>query len=166
MQGDGTSTGMDLTYAWHRSNDKGATWVRTYLPGYNTDTLSFAANVNRAAMYMCKITDGSGTAIWSDPVKLQVLSAELKILAQPVSTTCAYGQTASFTVVAQGDTLKYQWYSSSDGESWSASYLAGYNTDTFSFIVNTNRATKMYKCVITDVVGKTVETDTVSVTIR
>ena len=78
----------------------------------------------------------------------------------------ATGETASFTVAAQGDTLKYQWYSSSDGESWSASYLAGYNTDTFSFIVNTNRATKIYKCVITDVVGNTVETDAVSVTIR
>ena len=156
--------GMDLTYLWYRSNDKGNTWTQTYLSGYNTNTLSFSANANRAAMYMCKITDGSGKAIWSEPVKLQVLSAELKILTQPVSTTCAAGETVTFTVEAQGDSLKYQWYSF-DGAEWKMSYLPGYNTDTFSFEVNANRASKSYKCIITDVAGNTVETNAVNVTI-
>ena len=158
--------GMDLTYLWYRSNDKGATWIQTYLSGYNTDTLSFSANANRAAMFMCKVTDGSGKAVWSDPVKLQILSAELKILTQPVSVTCANGETAAFTVDAQGDTLRYQWYYSADGEKWTMSYLTGYNTNTFSFAVNESRAAKMYKCIITDAAGSTVETDTVTVTIR
>ena len=67
---------------------------------------------------------------------------------------------------AQGNSLKYPWQASSDGVEWTPSYLSGYNADTFSFIVNTNRATKMYKCVITDAAGNTVETDVVSVTIR
>ena len=158
--------GMDLTYLWYRSNDKGATWNQTYLSGYNTNTLSFVGNVGRAAMYMCKITDGSGTVVWSSPVKLQILSAELKILSQPVSTTCAAGETVTFHVDAQGDTLKYQWYGSTDGVNWEKSYLSGYNTDTFSFAVNATRAAKVYKCVITDVAGNTVETDIVSVTIN
>ena len=158
--------GMDLTYLWYRSIDKGNTWTQTYLSGYNTATLSFAANANRAAIYMCKITDGSGKAIWSSPVKLQVLSAELKILTQPVSTTCANGETATFHVNAQGDTLKYQWYGSTDGVEWTPSYLGGYNTDTFSFTVNATRAAKVYKCVITDAAGNTVESDAVSVTIK
>ena len=158
--------GMDLTYLWYRSNDKGATWNQTYLSGYDTNTLSFAANTNRAAMYMCKVTDGSGKTVWSDPVKLQILSAELKILTQPVSVTCASGETAIFTVEAQGDTLAYQWYASSDnGETWTMSYLTGYNTNEFSFAVNAARAAKLYKCVITDVAGNTVETDTVFVEI-
>ena len=158
--------GMDLTYLWYRSNDKGATWNQTYLTGYNTNTLSFDANTNRAAMYMCKVTDGSGTSVWSEPVKLQILSAELKILSQPVSMTCAAGETAVFTVEAQGDTLAYQWYVSSDnGETWTMSYLTGYNTNELSFAVNAARAAKLYKCIITDVAGNTVETDAVSVTI-
>jgi len=160
------ATGTDLTYKWYRSNDKGATWIETFLSGYNTDTLSFVATNARAAMYMCKITDGSGNAIWSSPVKLQILSAELKILTQPESITCASGATAIFTVKAQGDSLKYQWYASSDGgESWTASYLTGYNTAEFSFAVNATRAAKLYKCVITDAGGNTVETNYVSVTI-
>ena len=98
--------------------------------------------------------------------KLQILSAELKILTQPSNVTCANGATATFTVEAQGDTLKYQWYSSADGgATWTASYLTGYNTDTFSFAVNASRAARLYKCVITDVGGNTVETDYVAVTI-
>ena len=158
--------GTDLTYLWYRSNDKGATWNQTYLSGYNTDTLSFVGTVARAAMYMCKVTDGSGKVVWSEPVKLQILSAELKILAQPESITCASGATATFTVEAQGDGLKYQWYASSDGgETWTVSYLGGYNTATFSFAVNATRAAKLYKCVITDAGGNTVETSVVSVTI-
>ena len=157
--------GMDLTYAWYRSNDKGATWIQTFLSGYNTNTLSFAASAGRAAMYMCKITDGSGNSIWSSPVKLQILSAELQILTQPMNMTCTDGETAAFTVEAQGDTLKYQWYSSADGVSWTPSYLTGYNTDTLSFAVTPNRASKVYKCVVTDISGNTVETDPVSVTI-
>ena len=157
--------GMDLTYLWYRSNDKGVTWNQTYLSGYNTNTLSFVGVAGRAAMYMCKIIDGSGKAVWSSPVKLQILSAELKILTQPVSTTCANGETVTFSVNAQGDSLKYQWYASVDGVNWDKSYLGGYNTDTFSFTVNASRAAKMYKCVITDVAGNTVESDVVSVTI-
>ena len=161
-----TATGTDLTYQWYRSNDNGATWTKTYLGGYNTNTLSFAASASRAALYKCQITDGSGTIIWSNAVKLQILSAELKILTQPVNMTCANGATATFTVEAQGDGLKYQWYSSADGgETWTASYLTGYNTATFSFAVNATRASRLYKCVITDAGGNVVETNYVSVTI-
>ena len=158
------AAGTDLTYSWYRSNDKGATWIQTYLSGYNTDTLSFVATEARAAMYMCKITDGSGHFIWTSPVKLHVQTAELAILTQPENVTCAAGTTASFCVEAQGDGLKYQWYASSDGgETWTASYLSGYNTANFSFTVNEARASRLYKCIITDSAGNTVETDWVSV---
>ena len=158
--------GMDLTYQWYRSNDKGATWKLTYLSGYDTDTLSFVAIADRAAMYMCKITDGSGKVIWSEPVTLTVLSAKLAIVNQPTNVTCANNDTATFTVEAQGDGLKYQWYySDDDGETWTASYLSGYNTDTLSFVVTATRAAKIYKCVITDASGNTVATNAVSVTI-
>ena len=45
--------GMDLTYQWYRSNDGGNTWVKTYLDGYDTDTLYFKANASRCAVYRC-----------------------------------------------------------------------------------------------------------------
>ena len=162
-----TAVGSDLTYQWYRSDDDGATWYQTYLDGYNTDTLSFKATTQRAVKYLCKITDGSGKSVWSAPVKLQILSGELAILEQPVSVTCRLGETAKFTVKAQGDSLKYRWYASADGgETWTMSYLDGCDTAEFSFVVNALRASKVYKCVITDVAGNTVQTDVVSVTVE
>ena len=160
------AAGNNLSYTWYRSNDKGVTWIQTYLSGYDTNTLSFAANASRAAMYMCKVTDGSGYSVWSDSVKLQVLTGALQILTQPESVTCVNGATAAFKVAAQGDGLKYQWYASADGgETWTETWLGGYNTDTLSFVVTAARAAKLYKCVITDAAGNTLETDPVSVTI-
>ena len=159
------ATGRDLTYQWYRSNDNGNTWIKTYLGGYNTDNLSFSANAARAALYRCQVTDGSGTSAWSNIAKLQILSAELKILTQPASVTCANGATANFTVAAQGDALQYRWYCSSDGSSWTYTYLGGYNTPSLSFSVTAARAAKLYKCVITDAGGNTAESTPVSVTI-
>ncbi len=159
------ATGNNLTYQWYRSNDNGATWILTYLSGYNTDTLSFTANAARSALYKCKITDGSGKTVWSNNARLQLLSAALKILSQPKSMTCANGAAAVFAVEAQGDSLNYRWYSSSDGSNWDYTFLTGYNTERLSFTVTTARAAKLYKCIITDAGGNTVETNAVSVTI-
>jgi hypothetical protein len=70
-----------------------------------------------------------------------------------------------FHVEAQGDNLKYPWYASSDGITWSKTYLDGSTTDTLSFSVTAAPAAKVYKCVITDIGGNTVETGAVSVTV-
>ena len=69
-------------------------------------------------------------------------------------------------MAARGENLKYRWYCSTDGgETWTETWLTGYNTDTLSFIVNALRASKIYKCVVTDRYGSVVETASVSVTI-
>ena len=161
------ATGMDLTYQWHRSDDGGITWERTWLPGCETATLCFDVTAARAVMFKCKVTDGSGTAVWSNPMKLTLVSAELAILSQPTDVTCAIGETAVFTVVAQGDGLKYQWYVSYDqGANWDKTYLGGSETNELSFEVNKDRATRVFKCVITDVAGNTVETNTVKINLQ
>ena len=161
------ATGMDLTYQWHRSDDGGITWERTWLPGCETATLCFDVTAARAVMFKCKVTDGSGTAVWSNPMKLTLVSAELAILSQPTDVTCAIGETAVFTVVAQGDGLKYQWYVSYDqGANWEKTYLGGSETNELSFEVNEGRATRVFKCVITDVAGNTVETNTVKINLQ
>lgn len=113
-----------------------------------------------------KVADGSSKVVWTDPVNLTIWSAELKKLTQSVSVTCAAGENVSFNLEAQDDTLKYQWYASADnGATWTLSYLAGYNTNSFSFMVNTACTVKLYKCIITDAAGNTVETDIVTVMI-
>jgi hypothetical protein len=161
------ATGSDLTYQWYRSDNQGIVWEKTWMEGYNTDTLSIVANASRAGLYKCQITDGSGNSIWTDLVKLRIISAELQILAQPESVTCKLSETAAFTVEAQGDSLRYQWYVSSDnGATWSKTWLGGYNTDTLSFVVIASRAAKSYKCVITDACGNTVTTQVVTIQVN
>ncbi len=67
------ASGTDLQYVWYRSNDQGGTWIKTYLSGFNSDTLSFIANKNREALFRCVVTDGSGTSVWGKPMKLTLL---------------------------------------------------------------------------------------------
>ena len=151
--------GMDLTFAWYRY-DNGSL---TKLEGFDGAVLNLEAGTETAGKYLCKIADGSGKTLSTNVVSL---SLRAQIISMPGSITCAAGETAEFTVEALGDNLKYRWYYSTDGgETWTETWLGGYNTDTLSFMVTVARAAKIYKCVITDRYGETVETDPVSVTI-
>ena len=95
---------------------------------------------------------------------MKILSAKLSISTQPKNFVGAIGDTASFTINAQGDTVRYRWYlSSNGGTTWSECWLDGYNTNTLSFYVTAARAANLYKCVVTDVAGNTISSNTVSV---
>ncbi len=91
-------------------------------------------------------------------------SSDIKITAQPESAVMTAGQTVTFTVAAEGENLKYRWYRSADGETWTETWLTGYNTNELSFVVNATRAGYAYKCVITSGTA-TVESNPVSVVI-
>jgi hypothetical protein len=69
-------------------------------------------------------------------------------------------------VNATGDNLTHRWQVSTDGgETWTETWLTGYNTECLYFTLNALRASKLYKCVITDRYGDVVETNVVSATI-
>jgi len=161
-------TGNGLVYQWYYSSDHGSTWTKCTSPGYNTDTLQVALRAYRNGyQYKCVITDAFGESVASNVVSMTVKASEITIVHQPESVENAVlSQLYQFTVVAEGDNLTYRWELSTDGgESWTISYLGGYNTDTLFFSVTAARASKLYKCVITDAAGNSVETNTVSVTI-
>ena len=151
--------GMDLTFTWYRYENGSL----TKLEGHDTAVLNLEAGVETMGKYLCRITDGSGKTLSTSVVTLGLYA---QILTQPESVICAAGETASFTVEARGENLKYRWYYSTDGgETWTETWLTGYNTVTLSFLVIASRAEKIYKCVITDRYGNTLETNFVSVTI-
>ena len=119
---------------------------------------------SRQGLFMCKVTDGSGTVAWSGIGQMKILSAMLDITSQPENFVGAVGDTASFTVGAQGDTVKYRWYLSSDGgTTWSECWFDGYNTATLSFYINAARAANLYRCVVTDIAGNTITSNAVTV---
>ena len=158
------ATGTDLTYQWYWSKDNGETWEKCYITGYDTDTMSFVAIPSRVAMFRCEVTDGSGTSAWTNAAHMKILSAELSITGQPQNYVGAIGDTASFTIAAAGDTVRYRWYVSTDGgTSWTECWFDGYDTDTLSVALNASRMSLVYRCVVSDIAGNTLTSNTVGV---
>ncbi len=70
----------------------------------------------------------------------------VKITTQPVGTTGAVGATATFTVVAEGSGLGYQWYvSKDDGATW-LNLGSSYRDATLSFTVKATQNNYLYRC--------------------
>ena len=75
---------------------------------------------------------------------------EFAITAQPEDATATAGQTATFTVTAQGVNMSYCWRYSRDGINWYNTTMEGHSTDTLSVPALVSRNGYQYLCVITD----------------
>ena len=89
-----------------------------------------------------------------------LLNAELIIYSKPAITTHpatvtkAAGETAKFTVKATGTNLSYQWqYRTGAGQSWSNSWLTGYNSATLTVKAESYREGYQYRCKISNSLG-------------
>jgi hypothetical protein len=129
-----TATGSSLTYQWFNENGAipGAT-SRTYLTGV-------------AGVYRVVVTNAvSSASVTSVTVTVTVppVIAAPTITTQPVSTSVAAGATATFTVVASGTNLGYQWFNSNGA-------IAGETRPSFSTGVAGD-----YRVVVTNASGST-----------
>jgi len=97
-----TATGTaPLTYQWHKDN--------TTLSGQTSSTLTISsATSGNAGGYYVVVTNGSGSTT-SDTATITVVSAPV-ITTQPASQSVNLNSPATFTVVATGASLSYQWY--------------------------------------------------------
>ena len=98
VEATGTET---LTYQWWRGE--------TMIDGATTSTYRIAATVNGddGAVFKVVVTNSAGKAT-STSATLTV--APVRITTQPAAQTVDYGQTASFSVTAEGSgTLTFQW---------------------------------------------------------
>ncbi len=84
----------------------------------------------------------------------------LAITVEPEDVEASIGDTAVFTVVAEGDNLSYQWQlSSNGGAKWYDTSIEGNQTDTLSVQVRTaTRFNQIFRCVVTDGNGNSVTT--------
>ncbi|MBQ1413374.1 MAG: leucine-rich repeat domain-containing protein, partial [Clostridia bacterium] len=107
--------GEELTYQWQLSDDMGETWRNS-----STRIATYSATVteaNNGRYVRCVVTDKKGNTDISDEASMTL--SMLKILANPANVTAEKGKIASFTVVAAGEGLKYQWQLSDDeGQNW------------------------------------------------
>ena len=153
--------GSLLKYQWQVL--KNGTWTNCSInDGARTDTLSLEIKSSRdGSKYQCVITDKHGNSIVSDEVTLTVDEA-LTILEQPADYSGSKGETATFTVAAQGEGLKYQWQVLKNGTWTNCSINDGAKTNKLSLEIKESRNGSKYRCVISDKNGASVTTDEVT----
>ena len=155
--------GEGLTYQW-QVNSSG-TWKNSGLTGYNTSTLSVdITNSRNGNKYRCIVSDISGVSIISEEVILTVGKA-ISITTQPSNYTGPVGSVASFSVVAEGTGLTYQWQVNSSG-SWKNSTLTGAKTNTLLVDITRSRNGNKYRCIITAANGSKIYTNEVQLIVR
>lgn len=99
-------------------------------------------------------------------VTLSVAASAITITSQPENYTGKVGETATFTVVAEGDGLSYQWYyKNANSSTWHASGMEGANTSSISVPVAMYRDGQQYRCEITDTEGNVVTSDAAVVSV-
>ena len=153
------ATGSGLTYQWYYKN-AGAS--KFYASTNTTPTYSVTVNersVNRQVY--CEITDVHGESLTTDTVGIYV-NETFEITEQPADVYVdALGETATISVEATGSGLTYQWYYKNAGAS---KFFASTNTTpTYSVTVNERSENRQIYCVITDVHGESLTTDTVGI---
>lgn len=162
-----TASGKNLKYQWQTLQVGAAEWKNTTLTGYNTATLKVSADVSKSGrQYRCVITDGNGNSMVSNAATLTVTSGP-SIKTQPSDVTVNSGETATFSIMASGTGLKYQWQTLQVGAAaWKNTTLTGYNTATLKVKADVSKTGRQYRCVVTDKNGKTVTSNAATLTVN
>jgi len=155
-----TATGEELSYQWYYMPPTESEFFKA---SNVTDTYSVVtAARHNGYKYYCVVTDANGNSVQTNIVSL-TLNGELVIVTQPQDYTGTIGETASFTVAAEGDGLSYQWYYMPPTES--EFFKASNKTDTYSVVIAARHDGYRYYCVVTDAYGNSKQSDTVCLTV-
>ena len=97
-----SAEGAQLTYQWHRDG--------VAIPGANAAsyTLEPVALPDAGARFRCVVANVTGSVTSRDAL-LDVRRLPPRVLTAPVDVTTLEGEDATFTVVAEGSDLSYQW---------------------------------------------------------
>jgi len=154
--------GEDLTYEWYYANAGSDTFVRTRAFTGNTYKVKMNAARDGRRIY-CVVTDIYGNTVTTDTVTLHMTPAEqvLRITRQPVSVTVAAGQMAHVDFEAEGEDLTYTWYyATADSDVFVKT--SAFHTNRYYVPMTATRDGRRVYCVVTDIYGNTVTTDTVT----
>ena len=149
--------GTGLSYQWQYYS--GGTWNNF---GSNKTTVSLTVSSSHNEMqYRCKVKDSSGNITCSNTAKIHITNLPLTIKTQPKDYTGAVGTKATFSIVAQGSGLSYQWQYYSGGK-WNN---FGSNSSQVSLTVSNSHNGMKYRCIVKDSSGKTVTSNVVTITV-
>ncbi|RYE22284.1 MAG: hypothetical protein EOP51_13650, partial [Sphingobacteriales bacterium] len=136
------ASGTAVTYQWQVSTDAGVTFTNitaATAATLNLTAVTTAMNNNR---YRVLLSDCNPGGLTSTAVALTV-NSPAAITTQPAATTICTGANATFTVVATGTGISYQWQLSTDGgTTWNniaAATLASYQVSNATAAANGNQ---------------------------
>ena len=157
------ATGTGLKYQWYYRKKGVSDWSKW---GTRT-TASTTATANdtwQGMQVRCIVTDSSGSTVASSAATVTI-AAELKITSQPTGKTVTAGNSVTLSLTATGTGLKYQWYFKKAGQtSFSVWNGRTHSSETVSPNATWN-GIQLY-CIVTDGAGKTVKSNTITVTVK
>lgn len=155
-----------VSYQWTYSRNNGSSWRDTTLTGNKTESLSFKVKEEYYDyIWKCVLTDENGNIVETNTIRV-IKPAEpevFEIVEQPVDTLVELGEKTKLTVVATG-VASYQWiYSRNEGASWRETTLSGNKTASLTLTGKDAYYDYIWKCVLTDEEGNTLETNAVRI---
>ena len=146
-----SASGDDLSYQWYYRKADASVWSKWN--GHTTASTSAAAGESWNGMKVyCRVTDGTGAFVDSDSASVRLIEA-VRILRQPQDVVTRAGRSVSFSVIAKGDGLSYQWYYRKAGASdWSI--WKGHTSATTSAVANESWNGMKVRCQIKGAAGQ------------
>lgn len=155
-----TAQGDDLQYQWYVKTAGATNFVKSSVTKH---TYSFTMSEKSSGRQVyCVVTDGEGNSLTTDTVTMKI-PTPLKILLQPNNVYVEAGEKAATSVRVQGDELQYQWYiKNADQNKFYKSSVTG---PKYGITMSEKAVGRQVYCVITDRLGETVVSDTVTLSL-
>ena len=145
--------GEDLTYQWQYKDAGSDEWLNS---SFKTASMSCKITAARdGRQYRCVVTDPYGGKAVSEPAVITVKQPPV-ITQQPQDVEGRVGETARFSVAAEGEGLTYRWQYKDVGGVWTNS---SFKTASMSCKITAERGGRQYRCVITDLYGSKITSE-------
>ena len=157
------ASGSGLKYQWYYKKSGASSW--SVWNGHTTASFTAVSNATWNGMQVyCKVTDSTGDKLDSKAATITVIP-EIIITKQPGNVSVKSGKKVTFSVKANGNGLKYQWYYRKAGaKSWSI--WKGHTTSSVTATSNASWKGMNVFCEIKDASGNIVKSDVSKITIK
>ncbi len=168
-----TATGAGLTYQWQVNDGSGWSNISNtgVYSGATTNTLALtgATSAVNNYQYRCMVNGTCTPSVTSNAATLSINSL-LTINTHPANTSACSGNNASFSVVATGAGVTYQWQEN-DGNGWANLSNSGiYSNVTTATLQLTGATTSVntyqYRCMVSSSCTAPTNTNTATLTIN